>query len=85
MSRSFEMLYDGKILCSTVTGNHPLLQAIPANRMSFNREVVLTDRNGDERLCMAEALDTKHHVLVLIRDVGKQSPVGIVVPARIRF
>ena len=80
MSKSFEILYDSKVLCSTVTGTHPLLPVIPANRMSFDREVVFTDRNEDERLCIAEALDTKHQILVLLRDVGKRTKAGIVVP-----
>jgi hypothetical protein len=81
MSKSFEKLYNDKVLCSTVTGRHPLLPVIPANRMSFNKEIVLADRNGDDRLCMVEAFDTKHQILVLIRDVGKQTRAGIVVPA----
>jgi hypothetical protein len=79
MSQSFQLLYDDKVLCSKVIGSHPLLPVIPANRMTFNREVVFRDRNGDERLCLAEALDTKHHVLVLIRDIGPRTRAGIVV------
>lgn len=79
MSRSFEQLYDGRVLCATVTGRHPLVSVIPAKRMTFNREIVLKDLNGDDRLCLAEALDTKYHVLVLIRDVGPKTLSGIVV------
>jgi IrrE N-terminal-like domain len=85
MSKSFEALYDGQVLCSKVTGAHPLVPVIPAKRMTFDREVVLKDRNGDERLCIAEALDTKHQVLVLIRDIGPRTRAGIIVlPAIVR-
>jgi hypothetical protein len=79
MSKSFERHYDGQVLCATVTGRHPLVPTIPAKRMTFNREIVLKDRNGDDRLCLAEALDTKHHILVLVRDVGPKTRSGIVV------
>ena len=49
--------------------------------MSFDREVVLTDRNRDERICTAEAFNTKHQVLVLNRDIGLRKKCSIVVPA----
>lgn len=86
MSKSFEKLYAGEVLCSKVTGSHPLLPVIPAKKMTFDREIVFKDRNGDERLCIAEALDTKHQVLVLIRDIGPRTPAGIVVlPTIVHF
>jgi len=71
------------VLTSTVTDDHPLYSVIPANgkRMSFNRDVVLTDRNRDERICTAEAFNTKHQVLVLIRDSELRKKCSIVVPA----
>ena len=82
MSKSFQTIYDGKILCKTVTGEHPLVAAMPSRgkRMAFDREIVLVDRNRDERLCMAEAFHTGHQTLVLIRDVGRRSRSGIIVP-----
>lgn len=80
MSRSFEQIYDGKILCKTVTPSHPLGPVVPSNRMTFNREIVLIDRNNDERICVAEALYTTHQTLILIRDVGPRTRSGIVMP-----
>ncbi len=83
MSKSFENIFDGKVLTSTVTDAHPLGPVVPINRkrMSFDREIVLTDRNGDERICTAEAFDTKHQILILIRDAGLMRKRSIVVPA----
>jgi Zn-dependent peptidase ImmA (M78 family) len=82
MSKSFETIYDGKILCTAVTGSHPLAQAVPATgkRMSFGREIVLSDRNREDRVCLVEAFDTKHQVLILIRDIGPRTRSGIVLP-----
>ena len=82
MSESFAAIYDNKILCATVTGKHPLVQLVPTNgrRMTFDREIVLTDQNREERLCIAEAFNTTHQILVLIRDVGLRKRAGIVIP-----
>ena len=69
-----------------MTGTHPLGSAVPSNgkRMSFQREIVLTDRNQDERICMAEAFNTGKQTLILIRDTGLKKASGIVVPAFVR-
>ena len=83
MSKSFEMIFDAKVLTSTVTHDHPLYSVVPASgkRMSFDREVVLTDQNRYERICTAEAFNTKHQVLILIRDLGLRKKCSIVMPA----
>lgn len=83
VSKSFATIFDAMVLTSTVTDDHPLYSVVPASgkRMSFGREVVLTDRNRDERICTAEAFNTKHQVLILIRDSGLSKKCGIVVPA----
>jgi len=82
VSKCFETIFDAKILCSTVTGSHPLVPVVPINgkRMSYNREIVLFDRNQDERICVAEAFNTTHQTLVLIRDLGRRTHSGIVMP-----
>ena len=49
--------------------------------MTFGREIVLIDRNLGERLCVAEAFNTTHQTLVLIRDAGRRTRSGIVLPA----
>jgi Zn-dependent peptidase ImmA (M78 family) len=86
VSKSFECIFDCRVLLSTVTGTHPLGSAVPSNgkRMSFQREIVLTDRNQDERICMAEAFNTGKQTLILIRDTGLKKASGIVVPAFVR-
>jgi hypothetical protein len=83
VSKSFKTIFEATVLTSTVTDSHPLYSVIPASgkRMSFDREVVLTDRNCDERICTAEAFYTKHQVLVLIRDTGLSKKCSIVLPA----
>lgn len=81
-SKSFHRIYDSESLFSGITRSHPVGPAIPAvgKRMTFQREIVLVDRNGDERVCIGEAFDTKHQILVLVRDVGQRTKSGIVVP-----
>jgi hypothetical protein len=84
MSKSFQLIYDGKVLCSTVNLSHPLASLVPryGKRMCVEQEVVLTDRNRDERICMAESFNTTHQTLVLLRDMGRRTRTGIVVPAQ---
>jgi Zn-dependent peptidase ImmA (M78 family) len=84
MSKSFDAIYDEKALSSTVTRSHPLGPVVPAKRMTFQQEVVLIDRNQHQRLCVAEALNTKHQILILLRDIGSRTKSGIVMP-RVRF
>ncbi len=81
MNKSFEKIYDGKGLTTTVTGSHVLGPVIPRRRMTFDHEIVLTDRNSDERTCIAEAFDTGHNTLILIKDVGIRRRSGVIVPA----
>jgi Zn-dependent peptidase ImmA (M78 family) len=82
VSKSFDLLYDSEPLTATVSGAHPLAGAAPrpGKRMAAEREIILVDRNGDDRLCITEAFDTKHQVFVLVRDVGRRTRSGIVVP-----
>lgn len=79
-SKSFEKIFDGNLLCSNVDHSHPLASAVPVNgkRMSFDREILLVDRNKEERVCIAEALNTQHQILILIREVGIQKRAGMV-------
>lgn len=85
-SQSFHGIYDCGSLFAVVTPSHALAPAVPntGKRMTFQREVILVDRNRDERICIAESFDTKHQILVLIRDVGQRTKLGIVLPALAR-
>ena len=51
MSKTFATMYDDKILCTAVSNSHPLGPVVPVNgkRMTFDREIVLLDRNLYER------------------------------------
>jgi Zn-dependent peptidase ImmA (M78 family) len=81
MNKSFATIYDGKALNLTVTDSHVLGSVMPRKRMTFNHEIVLTDRNSDERICIAEAFNTGKNTLILIRDVGIRRRAGVIVPA----
>jgi hypothetical protein len=81
MNKSFANFYDGKDLAATVTGSHVLGPVIPRNRMTFDHEIVLTDRNKDERICIAEAFDTGRNILILIKDAGIRRRSGVIVSA----
>lgn len=81
MNRSFERVYDGKVLAETVTDAHILRPLIPRNRMTFGHEIVLADRNGDERICSGEAFNTGHQTLILIRDARLYRRSSILLPA----
>jgi Zn-dependent peptidase ImmA (M78 family) len=81
MNKSFETIYDTNGLCSTVCDSHVLGPVMPRRRMTFDHEIVLTDRNKDERICIAEAFDTRHQTLILIRDVAALKRSGVIVPA----
>lgn len=71
VSRTFETIYDPNSLLSTVTATHPLGSVVPIRkRMVSPHEIVLMDRNGAAHICVAEAFDTTHQILILIRDNG---------------
>lgn len=47
--------------------NHALASLIPIGRkMTAPRDFVFADRNGEQHICIGEAFDTKHNVLLLI-------------------
>jgi len=81
-SQSFHHIYNSESLFSVITPSHALGPAVPAvgKRMTFHKEIILVDRNHDERVCIAEAFNTRHQILVLIRDIGQRTKSGIVVP-----
>ena len=82
VSKSFAQIFDASTLAAAITPAHPLAPSLPSKgrRMSFQREIVLTDRNHDERICSAEAFNTKHQILVLVRDLGFKKSSTIVLP-----
>lgn len=82
-SKSFNTIYDVKTLCSTVTESHVLGPVVPryGKRLTSQTEIILLDRNEDRRLCIAEAFNSTHQILVLIRDLGRLAGTSIVMPA----
>lgn len=81
-SQSFQRIYDSAAIFSDIGQTHAIAPAVPrfGKRMTFVKEILLTDRNRATRVCLAEGFDTKHQVLVLVRDLGEWNKAGLVVP-----
>jgi Zn-dependent peptidase ImmA (M78 family) len=87
-SKTFDKMYDAAKLGSTVTGQHPLSALVPwgkHQRMVYPRGIGLVDRNGDRRVCIGEAFNTKHQILMLIRDERPLNTTTIVFPRTVEF
>lgn len=82
-SKTFHRMYDAAKLGNTVTAQHPLSALVPRGpkqRMVQPRGIGLVDRNGNRRECTGEAFDTKHQILILVRDEGPLSTTTIAMP-----
>ncbi len=82
-SESFAKAFDTTKLALPVTGQHPLNSLVPRwkkQRIVAPKGLGLIDRNGDRRECVGEAFDTKHQILILLRDKGPLNTTMIVVP-----
>jgi len=81
-AKSFSARYDCEVIFRDIDHKHALGPIVPIGRkMTRAREVRLLDRNGDERICTAEAFDTTHQVFIVVSDVKSSGKGGrIVVP-----
>jgi Zn-dependent peptidase ImmA (M78 family) len=71
VSKTFHRMYDAAKFGASITGSHSLARLVPRGpkqRMVAPRDVVLVDRNGDQRQCIGESFKTKHQTFLLIRD-----------------
>lgn len=87
-STSFDRLFDTMPLARQVDRGHPLASAVPRGkqRIVSQREVLVVDKNGDQRVVFAEAFSTGHQIFILLRDSGlKKTSILIVPPNGIRF
>jgi len=87
-SKTFDKIYDAAKLGHTVTGQHPLSTLVPRGknqRMVYPRGIGLVDRNGEPRECIGEAFNTKHQILILIRDERPLNTTTIVLPRTAEF
>jgi hypothetical protein len=85
---SFARLYDPEKLAAPVTPQHALAALVPRGqkqRMVYPREFELIDRNGDRRECIGEAFNTKHQILILLRDNQPLSATRIALPGTATF
>jgi hypothetical protein len=69
-SKSFDRIYDTAALFQTISNLHPIGRALPRGRQKIVNptEVVLIDRNGNARKCIAEAFNSTHQIFVLLYD-----------------
>jgi hypothetical protein len=86
VSRTFNVIYDGLALFPSITSAHPAGAVVPiGRRMTRPRDIVLVDRNNEQRKCIAEAFDTTHQIFVLIRDVGAVAKSVLLKPGSVDF
>jgi IrrE N-terminal-like domain len=86
-SRTFQVIYDSECVFRAVGSAHPLSAAIPTGRrrMTPPTDIVLQDRNREARVCLAEAFNTGHQILALVRDVRPVNTFLIIVPGSTDF
>lgn len=85
---SFARLYDPQKLAAPVTLQHALGTLVPRGqrqRMVYPRGFELIDRNGDRRECIGEAFNTKHQILILLRDNQPLNATPIALPGTAIF
>ena len=87
VSKSFEQIIDPLPLTKTVDSSHPLGNAVPRGkqRLMSAREIIVVDRNGDERTCLVEAFNNTHQILVLLRETGLRKKTVLITPQRVIF
>jgi len=67
---------------TVITLDHALGPVLPINRkMTRPRSLSITDRNGEEHECVAEAFDTTWNVLILLYPVRALISTTIILPA----
>lgn len=82
-STTFDTLYDTTKLTQAITKQHPLSAIVPLGpkqRIVKPQNIGFTDRNGEYREWIGEAFDTKHQILVLIRDIKPLNATTIIMP-----
>ena len=64
-----------------LTPEHPLWQAIPIGRkMTRHVPLVISDLNGQQHGCLAEAFDTTHNILILLYPETALTATTVIVP-----
>jgi len=83
-SPSFEKQF-GRPQDSVITMDHALGQVLPlVRRMTSPTTLSMTDRNGVDHECVAEAFKTAWNVFVLLYPIGALTRSTIVLPANIK-
>lgn len=80
-SSEFDRVFGNQGWPKQFTSNDCIGALIPiGKKMTFPREMPLTDRNGTTHQCLAEGFSTPHHVFVLIHAVSALTAHSIVLP-----
>jgi hypothetical protein len=67
----------------TIDQQHPLADLVPiGRRMTAPRQLVYADVNGKKHLCVGEALDTRHNIILLIYPQSELPTSVLVQPPR---
>jgi Zn-dependent peptidase ImmA (M78 family) len=67
-SKQFSDIFDTSALSAPVHGKHTLGSVVPrSKRMTAPTPIYLKNRNGEYSRCVAEAFNTSHQILILIR------------------
>jgi hypothetical protein len=83
-SPSFEMQF-GRPQDTVITLDHALGPLLPLGRkMTWPTTLSITDRNGAEHECVAEAFDTTWNVLILLYPIGELTRSTIIMPAGVK-
>jgi hypothetical protein len=71
-SKTFDRIVDTVPLGRRVNAFHPLARAVPhgKQRIVGERQITVSDRNGEERIVLAEAFNTGHQIFILLREAG---------------
>ena len=82
VSESFSKFFNTSQLGANVTKSHVFAKLVPRfgkQKTVKPTEIVLTGRNGEERVCVAESFKTSHNTFILVRDGGKQPKKSVVI------
>ena len=76
----------GTLQLETVTPDHPLWPVIPLRRKMVGPvSISMSDLDGQEHECLAEAFDTTYNILILLYPTSALTTMRVIVPASTNF
>ena len=72
----------GRPAVNAITPDHPLWPVIPVHRrMTRPVPVIISDLNGQQHECLAEAFNTTYNILILLYPVSELTATTVLIPA----